>query len=385
VITWQVLIGGNNMLKIEELNNFNQLEELKDTWNIILSKSKNNEVFSTWEWLSCWWKHFGKERKLKVLIVRDANEIIGIAPLMLSNYHYFKLGKLRKIEFIGSPQSDYNNFILLRREQECLRVFLNYLIERCSDWDYLQLTDISEGSSTASFLYKVRNCYPIDYRVVNLCHYIDLPNSFEIFLNGLSKNMRRNLRKRIQKLNKTYDVEVKTQNDFSSIREAMSLFFLLHQKRWRSKGKAGAFNKKEIIDFHIDLAENFARKGWLSLYFLTLNDQPVAAIYSFDYCLKKYGYLSGFDPNYGSYGIGNILRMYVVEDCIKRGLKVYDLARGDEPYKSDWTRRVSKNLEVQLQRNGLFVNLYILIRNNEFIGNFFKRTWKYWKEICIME
>lgn len=301
------------------------------------------------------------------MVAQEKGEILGIAPLTLSKYSFLHLGKLHKIEFIGSPHSDYNNFILLKKEKECLKLFLNRLME-FSDWDLLELRDIREGSVSVNVLQDVCDSQSskLKLKVGTLCPYINLPVSMEVFVNCLSRNMRRNLRKRMRKLREKYKVEVKTQCDFGSVKEAMEIFFNLHQKRWRSKGKPGAFASKAFCAFHLDLAGIFDKKGWLALYFLTVDDEPVAAVYSFDYNQKKYGYLTGFDPDFGRYGVGNLLKMYVVEECIRKGFREYDLTRDLEPYKADWATGVRKNFVARMVHKGLYAKMYDWATQNSF-------------------
>ena len=315
----------------------------------------------------CWWKHFGKGRELKILIAQENDRVIGIAPLVLSEYSFLHLGKLRKIEFIGSPHSDYNNFILLRRERECLKLFLDHFM-KFRDWDMLELRDIRERSVSVNVLQELCNSQAskLKLRIDTLCPYINLPASIEVFVGRLSRNMRKNLRKRMRKLREKYKVEVKIQSDFGSVKEAMDVFFNLHQKRWSSKGKPGAFASKAFRDFHLDVARIFGDKGWLALYFLTVNDAPIAAIYSFNYNQKKYGYLTGFNPNFGRYGVGNLLKMHVVEDGIKKGFNEYDLTRGFEPYKTDWATGVRKNFVATMVHKGSFAKMYDWATQNSF-------------------
>lgn len=355
------------MLKVNELTDRSEFENLKDIWNQILEKSRDSDVFSSWEWLWCWWKHFGKGRNLRMFIAQENGEILGIAPLMLSKYSFLRLGKLYKIEFIGCPHSDYNNFIVLKKEKECLKLFLNRLME-FSDWDLLELRDIREGSVSANVLQEVCSSQSskLKLKVGTLCPYINLPVSMEVFVNCLSRNMRRNLRKRMRKLREKYKVEVRTQRDFGSVKEAMEIFFNLHQKRWRSKGKPGAFASKAFCDFHLDLAGIFDQKGWLALYFLTVDDESISAVYSFDYNQKKYGYLTGFNPDFGRYGVGNLLKMYVVEECIEKGFREYDLTRDFEPYKADWATGVRKNFVARMVHKGWFAKTYNWAVQNSF-------------------
>lgn len=355
-------------INIKEIGDFTQFIGLKDWWNDLLSQGKDNDVFSTWEWLSNWWKHFGQGRELRILIAEEDGQAIAVAPLMCSKYNFARLGNLTKMEFIGNLQSDYNSFILVRKELECVKLFLNYLLVNHNDWDCLELKDVSETTATMGLLRNLSREQPsaekFEERVTFLCPYIELPNSVEEFLQRMKGDMRRSLRRRMRRLSEQYEVKVKTQNDFGSIKEAMNAFYGLHQKRWGNKGIAGVFAEETLRNFHYDVANQFNENGWLRLHVLTANDKPIASIYSFNYRAKKYEYLTGFDPEFSQYGVGNLLRMHVVEDCIREGIKEYDLMRGDEPYKSFWSIKARKNFEVRLTRKGFFAKIYAwAIRN----------------------
>lgn len=347
------------MTKIIELTDFSEFEALGNTWNQILQRSRDNEVFSTWEWLSCWWKHFGKERRLRVLIIENENKIMAIAPLMRSEYSFLHLGKLHKIEFIGTPHSDYNNFLLIEKETEYVKLFLNHL-RKFDDWNLLELRDVCQGSMSANVFQNMSKSRSLRLNMMadTLCPYISLPTTKGEFLSRLSPNMCRNLRKRMRRLDKDHKLGFKTQHNFSSLEEAMETFFELHQKRWSSKGKPGAFASRVFRDFHLSLARIFDEKGWLALHFLTVDDTPVAAIYSFEYNNKKYGYLTGFEPDFQQYSVGNLLKKHVIEECIGKGLREYDLTRGSESYKADWATGVRKNWVVRSVHKGLFARAY---------------------------
>ncbi|RLI18671.1 hypothetical protein DRO54_09820 [Candidatus Bathyarchaeota archaeon] len=351
----------HSSLKVEKIESFSEFEGLRNFWNKILQKSMDNDIFSTWDWLWCWWKHFGSGRKLRILIVKEGNQVIGIAPFMLSNYNFLRFSKLSKIEFMSSPHGDYNNFILLRREAECVRLLLDALME-FSDWNMLDLRDIREESASAKTLISISSSkngnLKLKVKVKTLCPYIRLPSRIETFERRLSRNVRRNLRKRMRKLSRMYKVEFTNQKEFNSVSEAMTAFFRLHQKRWRAKGELGAFASENFRKFHLDLAKIFDEKGWLALHFLMLDGEPVAAAYTFNYNSKKYGYLTGFDPDFKQFGVGNLLKMHIIEECIRKGYKEYDLTRDFEPYKADWATNIRKNYAASLVRKGLFARIY---------------------------
>jgi len=361
------------MLKLHVIEDFNEFENLRNVWNSILQRSFDNNIFSTWEWLWCWWKHFGKSRELRLMIIEEDGKVAGFAPLMVSNYSFRHFGELRRVEFIGSPHADYNNFILLKKEVKYAKLFLDGLMEY-SDWELLDLRDIHEESVSAELLRSLCSKEnPLKLIDGTLCPYIRLPSSVDSFIQSLSRNMRRNLRKRVRKLHKRYRVEFKSQRDFDSVDEAMRIFFKLHQERWKSKGEPGVFSSEDFRNFHTEIAKIFDEKGWLDLHFLTVDDEPVAAAYTFNYNLKKYGYLTGFDPTFRKYGVGNLLKMHLVEECIKKGFREYDLTRGFEPYKADWATNVRKNFVVRFVRRGLFVKMYCWALENSFLQRFFNK------------
>lgn len=358
-------------MRIAEIENYTDFIALKDRGNDLLQKC-DNTLFSTWEWLSTWWKHFGKKRTLRVLVAEEKGEIMGIAPLMLSKYNARYLGQIRKIEFIGGWDSDYNDFILTEQNADCLKLFLNRLIE-FADWDSLELREINEESLSAKALQAIGNSQDLklNMEVSNLCPYITLPTSLKVFASSLGSNMRKNLRRYMRKLRKEYKVGFKTQSDFNSTREAVETFFKLHQKRWGSLGQPGAFADKVSCDFHIEIAEIFDQRDWLALYFLTANDEPVSAAYTFNYNLIKYARLTGFDPDFSRFRVGNLLKMHIIEDCIKKGLIEYNLSRGAGFGKEYWSTGVRKNFVAKMYNKNWrgkafsFVNTFLSSRSQK--------------------
>jgi len=340
---------------VKEADDF---QGLRKKWDVLL---KNNllgdNVFLTWEWLFTWWKHFGEGRKPLVLLVEDEDKIVAIAPLMLSKYKLPAFGTIKKVEFLGARHSDYNNFIVLKREAECLRLIIDYLMDTIADWDWIELKEIPETAENANCLETLFSYSPsklkLKKHVCNICPYVSLPNSVDLLMKALSKNMRQNLNKYLRKINEKHHVELKRYDEAGfSVEEAMKLFIKLNEKRWESEGLLGSFKSREdsFRNFHMDVAGLFADVGWLGLYFLTADGEPVSAQYTFEYSEKMFYYLAGFDPQYSKYSVGNLIIRLLLERCIKKGFKEYDMMRGDEPYKFLWTNTSRRNFEINFVR-----------------------------------
>jgi CelD/BcsL family acetyltransferase involved in cellulose biosynthesis len=332
-------------LKINEINN-NQFSELKSVWNHLLNKCKDSNPFLTWEYLFTYWKHFGSSRKLKILCVENENnDVIAIAPLRLSRYNLANLVTYNVLEPLGYRGADYTGFIIPEIQNECINLILKYLNGQ-KDWDFIYLLDVPETSIT-SHAFKKTGGNASKFEVIKgaVCPYIPLPASMDIFLSKLSPSFRKNLKKRLRKLEKDFQkVELKSYKDFSTVKEAMNIFFNLHQKRWTLKGMPGVFNLEKIRNFYIEVAKIFAEKEWLALYFLTVDDKPIAARYSFEYNSKMYFLLPGIDPDYSQYAPGHIMHLKVIEKCIEKGITECDFLKGGEPYKFEWTNSYRRNL-----------------------------------------
>lgn len=313
----------------------------------------------TWEWLSTWWKYFGREKKLLVLFALENNEIIGIAPLMRSKL--YGIPGISKIEFIGTPDSDYNVFILLKKKRECIKLFFKECLTN-SKFNLIDLKDVPVDTDSVEILQEIFNLpYHIDITKQNVCPHIVLPLTYDAFLQKLSGGWRRNLRRWLRKVQDSFDVEFHPYYDLYSPREGMDVFFKLHQKRWRTQGKHSLFEKEVKRKFHHEIAEKFSRNGWLGLYFLTLDKTAVAAVYGFEYREKMFSYLTSFDPDYASFSIGHLLNMYVIEHSIKNGYREFDFLRGGEKYKTFWGTQNRENVNIHASRFPGFLKIYKMV------------------------
>jgi CelD/BcsL family acetyltransferase involved in cellulose biosynthesis len=170
--------------------------------------------------------------------------------------------------------------------------------------------------------------------------------------------MRRNLKIWEKQASKDYRIKFVRYDEIGSVEEAMKIFFQLHQKRQVAKGEYGVFASNVNQSFHMDIAESFAKRDWLALFFLTFNDTPVAAVYSFEYGQKLYAYLCGFDPEYSIYRPGHLVFSKIMQYGIRKNLTQFDFLRGDEEYKARWKAMVRHNLKFNIAKNGIRSRFY---------------------------
>jgi CelD/BcsL family acetyltransferase involved in cellulose biosynthesis len=276
------------------------------------------------------------------LLAKDGDNIAGIAPLMYSVEKMFGL-RIGKISFIGTPHADYNDFIIENKNEECVKLFIDYLKNIPENWNCIELNDLPENTETLVTLSKITKYS----KLIHPCPYTNLPESYEKFQKGPNGKKRfTDVDRHFKALQKTYKVEVLDCSIPESVEEGMHSLFQLHQSRWTSKGLSGAFASTTFQSFHLEIARSFAEKGWMGLFVLKLSGNPVAALYGFMYNSKYYLYLTGFNPKYAKYGVGSMLITSVIRESINKGLKEFDFMRGDEAYKTRWASSTRWNRNI---------------------------------------
>jgi CelD/BcsL family acetyltransferase involved in cellulose biosynthesis len=204
----------------------------------------------------------------------------------------------------------------------------------------------------AQYLPLLSNLLKKNLTLFHDCPFMALPKTYETFLNGLSRNQRKNLYRTGRRLKETFEVEFVDYSKLESFPDGMSFLFDLHQKRWESRGLPGIFADQKVRDFNLDVSKKLFERKWLSLFLLRLSGKPVSATYGFKYRSKFCEYVTGFEPSYNKYNVGNLLRAHMVNQFIEEGLNEFDFMRGAEEYKERWNTTIRWNRRAILTRKG---------------------------------
>ncbi len=344
------------ILELEQIYNVHNFEV---SWNRLLSRSFDNTPFVTYEWLATWSKHFGQGKELKLFTSEKDGEVSLAVPVIYSTHKVF--GSQRsEAKFIGAPDADYQTFLITNFQEaaKTINPLMKSIVD-CANVDDAEFSDVPEESLTAKLLQYVKgDTFKGCQSRSNICSYISLPSNYDSYMQSLGRNTRGTLKRFERRALNNYKVEFVKYDKFRSVPEAMDVLFRLHQKRQNAKGERGVFSNETTRKFHVDLAQSFAKKGWLALFFLTFNDIPVSTVYNFEYNGKIYGYLTGFDPEYASYQPGQLAIQYLIKYAINRNLNELDFLRGDEAYKSHWTKNTRNNLMFKFNSKGLKSRFY---------------------------
>jgi CelD/BcsL family acetyltransferase involved in cellulose biosynthesis len=315
-------------MRVTEIGKFSDFLALQQEWTEILQLN-NQTIFQTWEWLSTWWKHFGKGRRLLILLAKENGEIKGIAPLMYSVYSKFGI-RQGVIEFIGCQHSGYNDFILTTNQEECIKIFLDYLNNISENWTYASLSDIPENKKSADILRKLGKVRP-----AHQSFYALLPSSNDKLLEWINRKDRKEIRRNLRRLEEAgFKPNLVDYSDIGSTENGLKNLITLHQERWKIKGGfSGMFADPRFKNFIQEIVNCFSQKGWLGLYSYELSGKPVGSLCGFKFNSKFYAYIEGLDSKYLKYSIGNLLFVNTMTKCIADSIVEFDFLWGTDLYK----------------------------------------------------
>jgi CelD/BcsL family acetyltransferase involved in cellulose biosynthesis len=166
-----------------------------------------------------------------------------------------------------------------------------------------------------------------------------LPGSLEEYIAELGRRTRKQVRRDINRLNESGNLEYKvagTEQDVESTRE---LLIRLHQSRWTDVGMPGVFSSDKFRSFHDRIMLIALHNDWLRLGTLLLDGEPLACEYNLKYRNKIYSYQCGVKTSDDSnISVGTVADVYAIGNAISDGLKEYDFLIGATHYKNRLAR-----------------------------------------------
>ena len=304
---------------LESLPTFGSAHE---GWSALARASSN--IFSTPEWVACWWRRFGGDRTLQLTAWRGPEgRMVAILPLYTSG-----LGPLRLARLVGSPLGSRVEPICapgdraasahgLRAALAATRadLFVAEALPGEADWT---------GHVPGAVLARVPS------PLLDLAEFA----SWDDYLASRSSNLRQELRRKERKLQRERGLAFRLVDDRTRLGDELDRFFSLHSDRW-SEGES-SLASSETIDFLSEFATTAFDHGWLRLWFLDLDGAPAAAWLGFRYEGVETYYQAGRSMDADG-SVGLILLAHTIREALADGIREYRLGPGGSPYKYRFT------------------------------------------------
>ncbi len=300
---------------------FSKLEQIRSDWDRLYQLSSQPYVFQRFEWARAWWAAFGSRCRLISPVIYRGKDIVGILPLVLRG---------RRIEFLGSPLSDYNDIICDRLlAGPVLRVALDSLLSLRPRWNTARLASVRDDSNIISALRSL----PLNLRdYIEVVPQSECPAIRSSFPKDVFAPLARktSLRRHRKALGRIGALTFRQTSDAAEIKSYLPVLFKQHLDRFQTRSE---FRDTAVQSFYYDLTDELAAKDQLRFAILELDSHPVALHLGFENNGRFLWYKPSFDSQFAHYGPGEVLLAELFDYGSARQLAEFDFTVGSEPYK----------------------------------------------------
>ncbi len=255
-----------------------------------------------------------------------------------------------------------NEGILGEDDEQASRALLGELRQslEAGEADVLRLRNLRVGSE----LHRVATSEPArlarGYRTAPAVHWVlDLPESYDAFLKGLSSSTREGVKRYGRKLTREHGdrLDMRVFRDPSELDELFEHVGQVAAKTYQG-GLGVAFTGDEV---QRELTRLAMERGWFRAWVLSLDGAPVAFWHGETYRgVFRIG-VPGYDPDVAHLRVGNFVLMRLVEDlCTEGDVDIVDFGFGDAEYKRRFGTRNWQEEDVlvyALSAKGVRVNI----------------------------
>ncbi|MBV9302607.1 MAG: GNAT family N-acetyltransferase [Acidobacteriaceae bacterium] len=314
------------MLDLEVIGDADRLIEIRDEWFSFAQTIKGLTPFQLPHWLLMWWSHFGNGN-LHVLVFRHLNRIAAVIPCFRHEWN----GR-RQLTLIGSGISDYLEPAISSEHVPDILDGIQSHLASDPNWDMCDWQDLSGDTP----LKRVTSSATLQavLREDTVCTEIPISGGFEEFWRSLPKQLRQNCRRDKRRAETTGTLEFETTQHVDP--ELLNALIHLHGARWHRSGETGVIAQNRAADFLRDIAVEFANLGILQFFTLRIERELVAILLCFLYANTVFFYLSGFDPERETLGVGRLLLWEALRYCFQKEYSSWNFLRGTEDYKFQW-------------------------------------------------
>lgn len=337
--------GGTAPVTVEVIEDESALDMLEREWDDLVSRCAAPLLFQTHQWVTCWWRHFGRPRgvrdqaRLFVLVVRENGRLTAAAPFYTELVEIAGV-RARTLRFLGHEASDYGDLLVSGDRAASIRKIVERLSESPAAFDLL---DLREWYGSSENFPVFRACLAQAGFVWRLdpdstCRFIPVTTTWEEYYRRCFDGRRRkDHRREWRNLRAFADADMRILRSF---REKPDLLDRLAeiQREHPDAGpdRPGIFNVEEYRSFFADLLPRIQARGWLHVALLEVGGKLSAYWLGFVLEGRHYLYSTAYRRDLRKLGIGKLSMMGMLEQAWSSGTREIDFLRGAEAYKTEW-------------------------------------------------
>jgi CelD/BcsL family acetyltransferase involved in cellulose biosynthesis len=338
--------GMADALDIQRLPGPDALDQLASEWEVLDKYTFPRTPFTSPAWIGLWWEHFRRRRgffhdEFFCHVIRDGGgTLVAIAPLMRSYVPGLGPPAVRVVQFFGTdPALTELRGVICRPEDhtKVIHALVGHFVRRPGEWDVFRWNGLHHAVSAYNSLLSRCEFIP---RYERTDYIIELPRSWDELKARVSANMRKNLRKAYEFLERDgFGFVLRVAERPDDVQAALDRFLTLHAARSEAAGMIdhpNRFATSRARAFLVDYLHHLAARGQLRIFELDIGGKIVASRLTFVFEADLYTYFAGYDPAWKQYSVMTILVSEIIKWAVSHGMKRVNLSTGTDQSKLRW-------------------------------------------------
>lgn len=294
-----------------------------DDWERLRIADPEATLFHTPRFLRLYWEELGEAPPL-VALVRQGDAAVGLSPFELREGLLSFLGGLEVTDYLGP----------VGRPEERSRVAKELMTALAArdDWRRADLEGLPQDGTWLGALAEAAEAAGLAVEIGpdDLAPMLQLPPSWEEYLDGLRSKHRHEIRRKDRRLRERFSEVRLRRSTPESFEEDLGRFAVMHRA---SEGPKGRFMDEDMERFFRRLGRELLPDGTFRLVFLEGDGESLAALVAFRFEDELLLYNSAYDPAQGAVAPGMVLVAELVKEAIADGCARLDMLKGDLGYK----------------------------------------------------
>lgn len=333
-------------------------EALCPDWEALSACARRASIFTTWQWQFLWWKHYGADRPLRILVARLDGQVVGIAPWYVQTVRVLAVIPVRVLRPVGTggdtAPDDLDPLLAPGHEHDVAAALARHLAQ-VDGWDVASVTDLDGDDVFASALTTALapGCARVRRLPLVRISWARLPATWDDYLAGLSRERRYTVRNTRRKFFALPQARFFVHEGEAGLDPLIDRLIELHHQRWAARAESHAFSSPAYVDFHRAVMHACLARHQLRLYGLEAQGNIVALLYCYRHREGIYYFQGGFDPQLARLHPGAVLMGCAIEHAIGEGAQVFDMLRGEYRYKTEWAHETRTTVGIEALRPGI--------------------------------
>jgi len=328
---------------------FPSLEEClprREAWNR-LAASVSNDVALTYEW-HCALQQ-AHDTNVRVAWLEDGSDLVGIVPWHAQSRSLRHI-PLKFASPLGSVFTNHDSLLLADTSAANIRRVLSALEDAGLPWDVFAFPVSSD--SPLFELHGNAAGLKAEQLPTHASPFLPLHGTADELLAKQSSNFRYNIRRKTRALEATGKIELVKVHAAAELAEALEQIAQIERSSWKEEAASSITSRPWEERFYRALGQRAAEQGWLRIYLLRKDGEPIGYDFGLLYKSKYFMLKTSYVESLAKLSPGTVLRWRVIQDLYAVGANEHDFLGDADSYKLAWSKETRRHAGTMLFNRG---------------------------------